>query len=324
MRSRKLIVTHRGRLKAKYGEKGVAAIDDAVHALVTADEGRGLLTVYVHLDDPEEMKANGSKAVARDATAASCKKVIDRILKQVAFDYLVLLGSEDIISHFYVPNPTQAEEGDDDEEVPTDNPYAASPAFNPKSRSSYLVTDRVLGRIPDVPGATEPSALLRYLESAIESKPLSLTEFDLDLLVCCDSWKGSGDACVAALSRGAEALLVSPPTLEAMPAIQDRHKARLQMIKCHGVRLDPYFYGQKGNQFPEIMFASSLTGRTTSGTVVGAMCCYGAAVYDPHTRRQPRPACARSQVCTWINRQQVSPARHVSRGWVAMRCSART
>jgi hypothetical protein len=323
MRSRKLVVTHRGRLKEKYGPEGVAAIDDAVRALAAADEGRGLLTVYVHLDDAEEMKANGSKAVSRDATAASCKKVIDRILKQAAFDYLVLLGSDDVIPHFSVPNPTFAEEGDDNDEVPTDNPYGASPAFNEKSRSSYLVTDRALGRIPDLPGATEPSALLQYLQSASESKPLSLSDFELDLMVCCDSWKASGSACVAALSREAAVLLVSPPTLQATVDIQERHKARLQMIKCHGVELDPYFYGQKASKFPEVMFATSLAGRTSPGTVVGAMCCYGAAVYDPAHPAATTPGVP-SIASVYLNQQAAGFAGSTCISWVGsheMQCA---
>jgi hypothetical protein len=53
------------------------------------------------------------------------------------------------------------------------------------------------------------------------------------------------------------------------------------MIKCHGAPLDPSFYGQKGEEFPEVLRSSLLQGHTSAGTVVGAMCCFGAAVYDP-------------------------------------------
>ena len=35
------------------------------------------------------------------------------------------------------------------EKVPTDNPYASSLPFRSSDRRSYLVPDRVIGRIPD-------------------------------------------------------------------------------------------------------------------------------------------------------------------------------
>ena len=53
------------------------------------------------------------------------------------------------------------------------------------------------------------------------------------------------------------------------------------MIKCHGAPLDGTFYGQRGGSYPPALISSSLLGRTRPGTVVGAMCCYGAAVFDP-------------------------------------------
>lgn len=281
MQSRKLVVTHRGNLAAKYGADGVAAVGAAVAKLAAADARRGIQTHYVHLDDADEMKRYHSKVVSKDPGPSSCKRVIDKAFTALSPDYLVLLGSDDVLPHFRVPNPTFTEDADTDEEALTDNPYAASPAFNPQSRATYLVVDRVVGRIPDVPGATDPSALLQYLESAAAAEPLDLTEFDVDLLVCCDTWKKSGQACVAALGRKGESLFLSPPNIDGTAELPQRHVARLQMIKCHGAALDPHFYGQEGGDFPPVLFSSALVGATAPGTVVGAMCCYGASVYDP-------------------------------------------
>ncbi|HEX2120672.1 MAG TPA: hypothetical protein VHL59_03435, partial [Thermoanaerobaculia bacterium] len=102
-------------------------------------------------------------------------------------------------------------------------------------------------------------------------------------------WRTSGSACVAEISRNAASLFLSPPTEEATEPFRDRHRAKLQMIKCHGAQLDPHFYGQQGEHFPPVLLSSSLIGRTEPGTVVGAMCCYGAAVYDPTDPAAIRP-----------------------------------
>jgi len=164
--------------------------------------------------------------------------------------------------------------------MPTDNPYAASATYNAKSRASYLVTDRVVGRIPDIPGATDPAMLVAYLESAATAQPLDLSEFTLDLLVCCDTWQRAGKLCVTEIARQAADLNLAPPA-DTDAAFPQRYAARLQMIKCHGAPLDPHFYGQKEEDFPPVLYSATLAGKTVPGTVVGAMCCYGASVYDP-------------------------------------------
>jgi hypothetical protein len=53
------------------------------------------------------------------------------------------------------------------------------------------------------------------------------------------------------------------------------------MIKCHGAANDPHFYGQQGNDFPPVLSSTSVNNHITPSTVVGAMCCYGANLYDP-------------------------------------------
>jgi hypothetical protein len=282
MVSRKLIVTHRGRLVEKYGASGAQAVDDAVAALIAADAERGLRTDYVHLDVADEVKPFGAKPVSKTPSASQCKTAIDQIFKGRSSDYLVLLGSDDVIPHFRVPNPAYTSpNGDTDEFVPTDNPYAASTRFTSSSRASYLIPDRVTGRIPDLPGAKDPKVLLNYLDAAATAKPSGVDAFALDLLISCDFWKDSGSACVAALGRNKADLFLSGPTQHDTGLFADRHKALLHLIRCHGFALDPRFYGEDSLETPEVLSTSSLTGRITAGTVIGATCCYGAAIYNP-------------------------------------------
>lgn len=291
MLSRKLIVSHGGRLKKKYGANGVKAINDALVALAKADEKRGLTTLSINLDDAAEMKKCGAKAVGQAATAASCATAIDQLFSTLSPDYLVLLGSDDVIPHFAVDNPSFAG-ADTDAEVPTDNPYASSQKFSKKKRETYLVPDRVVGRIPDLPGSKDSAWVTDYLQSAAAWQSSPANAFGEDLMVCCDAWRQAGESCVSYIARDAARLLISPPTLEATADITGRHAARLQMIKCHGAPYDPRFFGQPAdvNDFPPVMVSTSLLNRTTKGTVVGAMCCYGAALFDPADPRVSIPS----------------------------------
>jgi len=114
MLSNKLIVSHRGSLIGKYGPEGLAAIEHTVANLVVADAARGIRSHYVYLDDPDAMKRYQSKTVSKTPSAPSCKRVIDKICGMLSPDYIVLLGSYDVIPEFRVPNPTLSEDGDTD------------------------------------------------------------------------------------------------------------------------------------------------------------------------------------------------------------------
>ncbi len=283
MKTIKLIATLESHLKRKYGAAGAARIDKAIGSLIKKDATRGVTTIYLHLDDAKALKKYKALPVSGDPTPSKCKKAIDQLFAALSPDYLVLLGSGDVVPYFEVPNPSfEGENGDSDQLVPTDNPYASSKPFVAGRRQSYLVPDRVVGRIPDLPGASDPAALLDYVAAVEAWKPGSASDFQNDYLVCCDVWKKAGDACVSYLSRTADRLLISPPTTRTAPgAASQRYGTKFQMIKCHGAAIDASFYGQKGNSYPDVLSSADLKNTTTAGTVVGAMCCYGGLVFDP-------------------------------------------
>jgi hypothetical protein len=287
----KLIVTIQNSLKEKYGQHGWQQIREALDKLFEADQARGIHTVLVCLDDESETQAYDISPVKGKVAPLKCKKVIDQICAKLSPDYLVLLGAHDVIPHFEVPNPSyQPVNGDDDEKVPTDNPYACSRPFNAKKRDSYLIPDRVVGRVPDLPGkANDLRWLLDGLQVAGSWKTNIVSAYSKDLMVCCDAWRKSGEAIVSYLSRSADALMIAPPTLynntSAPPILTDFYPHLFHVIKCHGAPIDTMFYGQKGKDYPPVMTSNSLSGKTLEGTVVGAMCCYGAALFDPKDPR---------------------------------------
>src|SRR5215813_5142787 len=227
MKTIKLIVTHQSQLAKKYSPKDLKRIEKAVASLVAKDKARQVTTHYVPLDSHADMKKYGVTAVTGNPTPEKCKQAIDGLFAALSPDYLVLLGSGDVIPYFKVANPSFDPQGDDDAEVPTDNPYACSRPYQKSKRQSYLIPDRVVGRIPDLPGKKpDPDWLLDYLKVAEAWTLGTAQDYADDLFVCCDAWKKAGAACVKYLSRKDKRLMISPPvTTEAPGPLPKRYAA---------------------------------------------------------------------------------------------------
>ena len=277
----KLSVTVRSHLEQKYNAAALGKIDRAVKDWIAANAMRGFHTVYVAVDDTAAMKTLGVSPVKGKATAAKVKRAIDALWARLAPDYLVLVGGDDIVPHFVVANPSYDPAGDNDKEVPTDNPYASSAPFRASKRGSYLVPDRVVGRIPDMLQDGDPAWFVDYLATASGWTSAPASVYRDTYAICCDAWKEAGAACVEYLGKPASLLLVSPPESDTSATSQGRLASRLHMIKCHGSPLDPQFYGQKGRSYPVALSSPNLKPRLTPRTLVAAMCCYGAQVYSP-------------------------------------------
>ena len=281
MKTIKLLVSHRGHLLEKYGSEGLASIDSAISALLAKDRQREIDTAAVWLDDAASLRPYGAAPVGATPSPDECKSTIDVLFRSLSPDYLAILGAGDVVPYFQAPNPSFQSGGDDDTKVPTDNPYACSRPFSADDRESYLIPDRVIGRIPDLPGKNEVEWLTSGLATAASWKLATAKDYGPDLLLCCQQWRGAGTGCVEFLSRSARRLMISPPIGDAASTLRKRHGARFHMIKCHGAPLDAHFYGQSGDEYPEALLSTSLLTRVTRGTVVGAMCCYGSALFDP-------------------------------------------
>src|SRR5687767_3100448 len=101
----KLVVTHIAALKAKYGVKGVTAINAALRRLTSADTKRGLKTVRLSLDSPAAMKRVHGAAVTLESEPRAYKEAIDAAFAYHAPDYLLLIGATDVIPHQDLRNP---------------------------------------------------------------------------------------------------------------------------------------------------------------------------------------------------------------------------
>ncbi len=289
MRSVKLCVTVMRHLKKKYNKKALQEITRAVKDWIAADAARGIQTVVVAVDDAASMGAHRLRPLTGRITAVKIKRAIDALWGRLQPEYLVLLGGADIVPMFLVANPSYDPNGDDDQLVPTDNPYASSSPYRASNRGSYLVPDRVAGRIPDMVADSSSAWLVDSLATATTwtSRPASF--YGDRYAVCCAAWQGAGEDCVQHIGSPVSSLMISPPITDASATARSRLSFRLHMIKCHGAPLNPNFYGQTGNSFPVALASPTLTPRVKPATVAAAMCCYGAQIYSPNDPAAQNP-----------------------------------
>jgi hypothetical protein len=278
----KLSVTVKRRLEGKYDAAALKQINAAIERWIEADAKRGIHTVHVAVDDSAAMKALGATPVSGKVTPPKIKRAIDDLWKRLKSpDYLVLFGGSDIVPMFEVANPSYSPRGDDDKTVTTDGPYASS-------FPSYLVPDRVIGRIPDVVSDSDPAWLVDYLATATSWKSKPASFYRETYAICCDQWRDPGKKCMQYVPKPTSDLFISPPTCDISTSARNRLSARLHMIQCHGSPMDTKFYGKKnGGRFFEAITSRTLRPRLKPATVVATGCCYGAQIFspkDPHAK----------------------------------------
>ena len=280
----KVLLTNRSALTAKYGAK-LADVDKAVAALIAADKARGLTTVVVDLDDADAMKAAAGTAVTDATDPAQNKAAVDAVFHAYRPDYLVLLGSVDVVPHQPMRNPVYDGANDVDRFAPGDLPYACNAPFSDDA-SDFIGPDRVVGRLPDVTGATDPAVLLAVLAGATNWEQGSRTDYDAHLGITAKVWQKST---VLSLRNvfGAADIHTSPTE---GPAWQTAMLERLvHFVNCHGADSDSQFYGQEGSNYPVAHQAKLVNGNIKPGTIVAAECCYGAQLWAPKSADGQEP-----------------------------------
>ena len=143
----KIIVTNRGALQAKYGAAGYRDIVRAVAALTAADKSRGIVTRLVAIDDRAQMKRCRGKAVTDRKSAQQNKRAIDAVFKALDPDYLLILGSIDVIPHQDLRNAAYEAGSDDDKLAYGDLPYACDAPYATDT-AKFVGPTRVVGRLP--------------------------------------------------------------------------------------------------------------------------------------------------------------------------------
>ena len=300
----KLSVTVKFCLEDKYRSKTkLKRIRSVIKDWIKADAKRGICTVHVEVDNPADavMKKHRVppvKLVDGKTTASEIKRVVDALWKPLSPQYLVLFGGDDIVPMFRVDHPFDDRLGGNQrsadwsqEEVLTDNPYASSLPFRSKNRRSlrwtnsnrrsYLVPDRIIGRIPDRIGSQDPTWFVGYLTTAKEWEAIPVGRYTETYAICSYEERQAAEKCMKYIARPDAKLLASPPAKDSWRSARERLSARLHMIKCHGSPRHPEFFGKRSNDTADAITSATLIRRVKSATVVGTTCCYGAHIFSP-------------------------------------------
>ena len=283
----KIIITNRKALLRKYGSKGFAMIRKALTVLAAADKKRGIKSRVVYLDYEADMKKVGGKAVMNASDPRKNKEAIDAVFKFFNPHYLMILGAPGVVPHQDLDNPAYPD--DDDVHAWGDLPYSCDVPYS-RDPARFVGPTRVVGRLPDLVGASEPSYLVSLLKTAADYKRKSPDDYKAYLGLSAEVWQGSTRLSVDNIFGDADKLLLAPPSGPNYPDGQLRN--RMHFINCHGGTASPEFYGQQGkDSYPISLTTKSTIGEIPEGTVAAVECCYGAELYDAVTLAIDLPIC---------------------------------
>jgi len=253
-------------------------IEKAIGRLIAADKKRGLETKLLAVDSIGDMESAHGQAVKTRDDQKGVKAAVDAIYNAYQPDYMMILGAPDIVPHQDLRNPAYHPQGDDDEVVPSDIPYACEAPYS-KNPAKFMGPTRVVGRLPDLLGTADPRYLVSLLGTTARHRTRPRGDYQKYFSVTAEVWKGSTSLSLTKLFGSSSAMATSPPKGPVWTAA--RLRPRVHFINCHGSPSDPNFYGQKGRSYPVAHSAKRLVRRIMNGTVVAVECCYGAELYDP-------------------------------------------
>lgn len=284
----KIIVSNKSALAAKYGAAGLATINKALKDLIAADAARGFRDRLVFLDDAAAMKTFGGAAVTNAGNPRQNKEAIDAIFRNANPEYLLIVGAPDVVPHQDMSSPAYDPPDDPDRYAYGDLPYACDAPYS-RDIARFKGPTRVVGRLPDLTGAKEPSHLVALIRHAEEYQARDATEYAAYFGLSTHSWRESTKESLFNIFGNSGALLIAPTKGPKHPPAAIGKLAHF--INCHGALADHRFYGEKGNATPLSLTSDTIAKKIKPGTVAAVECCYGAELYDSVTLDRPLPVC---------------------------------
>jgi tetratricopeptide (TPR) repeat protein len=290
-----IVLSSRSHLMQRFGEDGYNKVDQRVLSLVESVRRRYGWTAYrVYVDDPRTLEPFGLSPVD-PANAWQIKLRIsdlDRALgrRGEMIGALLIVGGDGIIPFHLLPNPTD----DDDEVIPSDNPYATSD-------ENYFIPEWPVGRLP---GEDDAQLILNQLDYAQKNHQMQaapppsiwrlfrqvgfgfvrfLTPKVKTLGYSASIWRKSSFAVFKAIGDPKN-LITSPPIESPKLPSQAMRPARLSYFNLHGLEDAPEWYGQRDPmrdhdtnvEFPIALRPADVVNSGRAPKVVFTEACYGA------------------------------------------------
>ncbi|HEX6641510.1 MAG TPA: hypothetical protein VF215_10385, partial [Thermoanaerobaculia bacterium] len=280
----KFIVTNCSVLRKKYAD--FAGVKKSIDALIAADKKRGIATQLFDVSDAATMTKAGGKAVTRPKDPKQNKKAIDAIYTSAPTppDYLMILGSVDVIPHQDLENPKLSRK-DPDEHAWGDLPYACDAPYS-TSILDFKAPMRVVGRLPDIDGAKDSTYLRKLLKNAASWTSRSAADYQSFFAVSAETWKKSTRLSIRKTFGSQAGVFISP---KAGPKWTGEQLAPLShFVNCHGAEGRSEFYGEDPTKpedddarYPLAHQTTLVRSKIREGTVAAVECCYGAQLYKP-------------------------------------------
>ena len=221
------------------------------------------------------MKKYKVPAVSNPKSERQSKDAIDAIYQATKPDYIVLVDGPDVVPHIILNNPVPK---DKDKDVPSDLPYASDSPFSLREAARYAAVTRVVGRIPGISGAAEPSHVIRLIRNAAKFKTRRRSDYLRYFAMSAAVWSKSTELSVDNIFRS-WTIKVCPPS--GSPGVRRMLSPLSQFINCHGGEVDPQFYGQSGTKYPVSMTSVDVAKGAPRNAIIAAECCFGAQLFDP-------------------------------------------
>jgi tetratricopeptide (TPR) repeat protein len=290
-----IVLSSRSHLMQSFEEEGFKSIDEGVLRLVESVRRRYGWTAYrIYIDDPRTLEPFGLSPVDPGNAWQIKLRIadLDHALgrRGEMIGALLIVGGNGIIPFHLLPNPTD----DDDEVIPSDNPYATSD-------ENYFIPEWPVGRLP---GEDEPELIINQLNYALKNHntqaapPRSiwrlfrqvgfgfmriLTPKAKTLGYSASIWRKSSFAVFKTI--GDPNNLITSPPIEAdkLPS-QAMRPTRLSYFNLHGIEDAPEWYGQRDPmrdrstpvEFPIALRPSDVINSGRAPRVVFTEACYGA------------------------------------------------
>jgi tetratricopeptide (TPR) repeat protein len=289
-----ILLSSQTRLLQQFGPAGFKQIDGAVQALFEAVRRRKGWTAHrVYVDDPGSLGAYGlTPADPGNAWQIKLRLAdLDVALRRKGemIGSVLIIGGDTIIPFHRLPNPTD----DDDEAVPSDNPYATTD-------ENYFAPEWPVGRVPV---DTDAALLTRLVTAAAKAHRTAVQPrrpWDslrtwlasrFGRLLAGDArafgysasiWRRSSMAVYRSI--GAPRSMVTSPPVEAgaLPSAATR-SPYLSYFNLHGLEDSPEWFGQrdplrepKATEFPVALRPGDVVNGGRAPKVVYSEACYGA------------------------------------------------